>query len=220
MTELRVGSQECGCEQESHEPKFIVVTGGPGAGKTAVLEAAARTFCSHVAILPEAASIVFGGGFPRHTTDAGRRAAQRAIYHVQREVERLVLEEQQVAIGLCDRGTVDGVAYWPPGEESYWRAVDSTQEQEVTRYEAVIHLETPPLEGGYQRSALRIESAREAHRIGEGIAEAWTGHPNLHTVASTADFLTKVTAVLELVRADLPACCATHLVPGETTADD
>lgn len=135
-------------------------------------------------------------------------------------MERLVLEEQQVAIGLCDRGTVDGVAYWPPGEESYWHAVGSMQEREVGRYEAVIHLETPPLEGGYHKSALRIESAREARRIGDRIAEAWTRHSKFHTVASTADFLTKVTAVLELVRAELPACCATHLVPGETTADD
>jgi hypothetical protein len=58
----------------------VVITGGPGAGKTAVLELVARSFCPHVAILPEAATIVFGGGFPRHTTTVGLMAAQRAIY--------------------------------------------------------------------------------------------------------------------------------------------
>ena len=40
----------------------MVLTGGPGAGKTAVLEVVRRTFCEHVTVLPEAASILFMGG--------------------------------------------------------------------------------------------------------------------------------------------------------------
>lgn len=59
--------------------------GGPGAGKTALLELIRQSFCSHVKILPEAAGIVFGGGFPRESEPTCRRAAQRAIFHVQRE---------------------------------------------------------------------------------------------------------------------------------------
>jgi len=39
---------------------LVVLTGGPGAGKTAFLEIARRNFCEHIAVLPEAASIVFG----------------------------------------------------------------------------------------------------------------------------------------------------------------
>ena len=70
-----------------------MLTGGPGAGKTAVLELALRSLCKHVAVLPEAAAIVFGGGFPRRTSVPARKAAQRAIFHVQRESERLVLED-------------------------------------------------------------------------------------------------------------------------------
>lgn len=66
-TSLRVGSSPCNCRLPFHDARLVVVTGGPGAGKTAVLELAARSFCEHVAILPEAATIVFGGGFPRHT---------------------------------------------------------------------------------------------------------------------------------------------------------
>lgn len=214
MTTLRVGSQPCGCRLEGHEPKFIVLTGGPGAGKTAVLETAARSFCQHVAILPEAASIVFGGGFPRHSTGPGRRAAQRAIYRVQREVERLVLDERQVAIGLCDRGTVDGSAYWPPGRRSYWKELGTTLADEIARYEAVVHLEPPSRESGYQQGGLRLESAREARQIDARIAEAWNGHPKFVTVASRTDFLSKQMAVLELVRAELPRCCQSHPLPG------
>lgn len=39
--------------------KFVVLTGGPGAGKTAVLELAKRRFTRDTAFLPEAASLIF-----------------------------------------------------------------------------------------------------------------------------------------------------------------
>jgi nucleoside-triphosphatase THEP1 len=41
----------------------VVLTGGPGGGKTAVLELVQRTLCEHVKVLPEAAGMVFRGGF-------------------------------------------------------------------------------------------------------------------------------------------------------------
>ncbi len=55
----------CACESP-HQGKRIALTGGPGAGKTAVLELLRKYFCKHVRVLPEAASILFGGGFPRY----------------------------------------------------------------------------------------------------------------------------------------------------------
>ena len=58
----------------------MVITGGPGAGKTALLEVVRHHFCSHVAVLGESASILFGGGFPRRQSAPSRKAAQRAIY--------------------------------------------------------------------------------------------------------------------------------------------
>jgi hypothetical protein len=63
----------CNCTQ-SHTRKRVVLTGGPGAGKTAVLELARQYFCKHVLVLPEAAGILFGGGFPRR---ACRPSARR-----------------------------------------------------------------------------------------------------------------------------------------------
>jgi predicted ATPase len=60
-----------------HKRKTIVLTGGPGAGKTAVLERLVRQeFCAHIQVLPEAAGIVFGGGFPRAGSLEWRRSAQ------------------------------------------------------------------------------------------------------------------------------------------------
>ena len=198
----------CDCQSTQHPKRRVVLTGGPGAGKTAVLEIVRRHFCEHLAVLPESASIIFGGGFPRWPTDGGRRAAQRAIFHVQTELERLAEEEKSAAVTLCDRGTVDGAAYWPGSPESFFASVGTTQQEQLARYDAVIHLQTPPLDGGYNRSnPLRIESAAEAMQIDAVIAALWSAHPRRFVVASSDDFLDKAARALGLLREEVPACC-------------
>src|SRR5689334_202851 len=99
----------------ANDCRFIVLTGGPGAGKTAVMEAARQIFGQHISILPEAASIIYAGGFPRIASPQGIRAAQRAICRVQEELERFSLDLGHPSVALCDRGIVDGAAYWPAG---------------------------------------------------------------------------------------------------------
>jgi hypothetical protein len=170
----------------------------------------------HVGVLPEAAGVVFGGGFPRHNSEPGRRAAQRAIFHVQREAERLVVEEGRVAIGLCDRGTVDGLAYWSGGADSYWAEVGASLQQELSRYRAVIHMETPTADEGYNRdNPLRVESASDAAEIDRRIKAAWADHPRRLVVESAPDFIDKTALALRLIRAELPECCHVHRIPGE-----
>ena len=122
----------CECS-EIHERRRVVLTGGPGAGKTALLELIRQSFCSHVKVLPEAAGVVFGGGFPREDDPACRRAAQRAIFYVQRELEAAG-DSHNPAIVLCDRGTVDGLAYWPGPPEEFWSSLDTTLDEELGRY--------------------------------------------------------------------------------------
>lgn len=160
----------CTCH-EAHGRKRVVLTGGPGAGKTAVLELIRKSLCEHVRVLPESAGLVFGGGFPRLPDDAARRAAQRAIFYVQRELEAAA-DSQNPAVVLCDRGTVDGSAYWP-GPDTLWSSVGSTHAEQFARYDAVIHLRTPTADHGYDQSnPLRTESSagshsgRRAHRHG------------------------------------------------------
>lgn len=201
----------CTCEL-THPPRRVVLTGGPGAGKTATLALIRESFCRHVVLLPEAASVLFGGGFPRKGGLSARRAAQRAIFYTQRELEA-TCEPGEAAIILCDRGTVDGLAYWP-GPEGLWEAVGTTLEEQLDRYDAVIHLRTPPIEGGYDRSnPLRLESAAEAAAIDQAILNAWAAHPRRYIIAATPDFLTKAARVLDALREELPACCRRHVVP-------
>ena len=201
----------CEC-RDPHSQKRIVLTGGPGAGKTAVLELIRQHFCEHVHVLPESASVVFGGGFPRAKDGAVLRAAQRAIFYVQRELESAA-EADNPAIILCDRGTIDGAAYWP-GPEELWPGVGTTLEGQLQRYSAVIHLRPPSARTGYNHAnPLRVESASEAASVDERLIAAWSGHTRRFIVEPSPDFLTKARNVLELLRAELPQCCRHHVVP-------
>lgn len=200
------GTCECG---SPHPRRRVVLTGGPGAGKTAVLEVVRQSFCRHVRVLPESAGILFGGGFPREDSPESRRAAQRAIYYTQRELEAIADADGDV-ITLCDRGTVDGGAYWP-GPQDFWSAVGTTRAEQLGRYDAVIHLRTPSPAHGYNRvNPLRVESAAEASAIDERILAVWDGHPKRIVLEATPDFLTKASLALAAIAGELPACCGRH----------
>ena len=202
----------CECSAP-HERRRIVLTGGPGAGKTALLELIRQSFCSHVTVLPEAASIVFGGGFPRHSDAECQRAAQRAIYHVQRQLE-ITGDSHNAAIVLCDRGTLDGLAYWPGAPGDFWAPLGSDREQEMVRYDAVIHLRTPTAELGYNhQNPLRTETAARAAEVDDLILRAWDGHPRRWLIESSTDFLDKAARALDALRGELPECCRGHEVP-------
>lgn len=202
--------KHCEC-REPHERRRVVLTGGPGAGKTAILELIRQSFCEHVKILPESASIVFGGGFPRGEADLMRKAAQRAIFYVQRELEAAA-DAGNPAIVLCDRGTVDGDAYWPGGDD-LWASVGTTVEEQLRRYDAVIHLRTPTGADGYNhQNPLRVESAMEAAAIDARVARAWERHPRRFIVEASSEFLDKAARALELLRGELPECCRHHVV--------
>lgn len=205
---------DCACV-ETHPRRRVVLTGGPGAGKTAVLELVRRHFCHHVVVLPESASLLFSGGFPRNPQTGAQRAAQRAIFYVQRELERLYEAQPEPAIALCDRGTLDGLAYWPGEPEEFLAQVGTTKAEQLARYHTVLHLRTPLTGSGYDRlsNPLRIETAAEAEIIDARIAAAWDGHPHRIEIASTPDFIDKALAAIEILREELPPCCRGHHVP-------
>ena len=206
-------SPHCDC-RAIHQRKLIVLTGGPGAGKTAILELFRQTFCSHVKVLPEAAGILFAGGFPRGETPELLRAAQRAIFYVQRELEDLG-DDGNPAVVLCDRGTVDGAAYWP-GPADLWSSVGTTLEEQLARYEAVIHLRTPMADGGYNhRNPLRTESAASAAVIDARLAEIWAHHPRRFVVEPSADFFEKAARAIDILRGELPTCCLQRKFPDD-----
>jgi predicted ATPase len=186
----------------------IVVTGGPGGGKTTAVDLLRRELGERIVIVPEAATMLFGGGFPRRSEPSARRAAQRAIYHVQRNVEDVQTAAFPGRILLCDRGTVDGAAYWPDGEDGFFEAVGTTRADELARYDAVIFFESAAaggrhIEGG---NPVRVESLAQAASLDKTLFQLWSKHPRFFFVPNNHSFFRKITvglAAMESIIAQL-----------------
>ena len=187
-------------QSKKSNTRLIVLTGGPGGGKTAVLEMAKKSLNNKTVVLPESASIIFGGGFWRVPSLSARAAAQRAIFYIQRELENLVCDEDSWECGLCDRGTLDGLAYWPTDEDKFWEMSQTNLEKELSRYYAVIHMRTPDDLNGYNLiNSLRIENAEESKIIDDKIGLIWSKHPRYVEIHSTKNFLEKAEIALKYI---------------------
>ena len=172
----------------------IVLTGGPGGGKTTAADLFRREIGNRVVIVPEAATLLFQGGFPRSPDARAAQFAQTAIFQVQRN-----LEDVQAALFpgrtlLCDRGTVDGAAYWPGEAHHYFKAVGTTLEAELRRYDAVIFFETAAIagisiEGG---NPVRNESLKQAVKLDARLRALWSQHPRFVLVPNERSFFKKI----------------------------
>jgi hypothetical protein len=108
---------------------------------------------------------------------------------------------------LCDRGTLDGLAYWPGLPDEYFADLETTRERELARYASVIQLRPPSLEQGYRTNSVRYESPEQAAAIDARITDAWAGHRRHFIVESDANFLVKLRQTIELISSDVPDCC-------------
>jgi len=184
--------------------KRIVLTGGPGAGKTCISSKLATDAPQRYVRVAEAATQVYAALKTRwdRLDTAGRRLVQRKIYDLQR-----LQEEEAAAIAgdrtlLLDRGTIDGAAYWPDGPEDYWRELATDPAVEMARYDAVIWLESCAAIGlydGEQSNACRHEDEAAALELGRRLHELWSAHPRFHVVRAMSRLEDKVTAVRALI---------------------
>lgn len=194
----------------------LVLTGGPSGGKTTVAQSLAREYSNQVLMVPEAASILFGGGWPRRKTPMGVTHQQKAIFYVQREVEELLAEEHPDKLLVCDRGSLDGLAYWPDRTRpmDYIKSVGTTVQTEVDRYDWVIHLDTAPEASYDTTNPLRNESHDEALRLNDRIREAWSSHPQRFIIgtARSGHFSDKLRRALFIVEEILSGTTYSEIV--------
>jgi predicted ATPase len=177
----------------------IVLTGGPGGGKTTAADLYRREIGPDVVIVPEAATLLYTGGFPRCGNLEAHKATQRAIYHVQTNLEEAQAAQYNGRILLCDRGTVDSAVYWPGEPQKFFSHMSTTLEKEFLRYDAVIFFETAAVggisvEGG---NPMRIESVDEALIIDKKLKELWSKHPRFIFIPHQPSFIKKVNLGLE-----------------------
>ena len=171
-----------------------MLTGGPGGGKTTAGDLFRREIGERVVLVPEAATLLFSGGFPRVQEPPAVRAAQMAIFHLQRSLEDVQCARFPRRILLCDRGTPDGAAYWPGSPEEYFDALGTTLDAEMKRYDAVIFFESAAvggdsIEGG---NPIRNESIEQAVELDRKLRALWSRHPRFVLVPHNRSFFKKI----------------------------
>lgn len=173
----------------------IVLTGGPGGGKTTAADLFRREIGEKVVIVPETATMLFTGGFPRVGEPKARAATQQAIFHAQVALEDIQGALYPGRVLLCDRGTIDGKAFWP-GEapQGFFETLNTTLEEQLARYDAVIFFESAAvgdisIEGG---NPARTESNEQARRLDIALREVWSKHRQFHFIPHSTSFFAKL----------------------------
>lgn len=178
----------------------IVLTGGPGGGKTTAVDLFRREVGERVVVVPETATMLFAGGFPRADEAQARSATQRAIFHTQRALEDVQGALYPGRILLCDRGTIDGAAYWPQDAPTgFFDTLGTTLEDELARYDAVLFFESAAVgdiqvEGG---NPTRTEDNAEARRLDVRLRELWSKHHDFRFIPHSVSFFAKLQRGLE-----------------------
>jgi len=210
--------------QQREQRCRIVLSGGPGGGKTTAADLFRREIGARVVVVPESATLLFSGGFPRSAHPQATTAAQQAIFQVQRHLEDVQSVLYPDRILLCDRGTVDGAAYFPGTPDKFFSALGTTLEAELARYDGVIFFESAAvggmtIEGG---NPVRNETTEQAAALDTRLRELWMHHPRFVLVRHDASFFKKIALGLaELDRmvgahAGTPALRAERRRPGST----
>ena len=195
--------------------KKIVLTGGPCAGKSTALERLKKIFGERVMVVPEAATMLMAGGFPKPGRDLSwspewQRHLQNAVFPLQCTLEdacELAAREKGAEILICDRGLLDGAAYTPGGLPAFLETFGVDEGGAHGRYARVIHLESvavcnPALYGNIGNE-VRFETQEEAAALDAKTAATWQNHPNWQLVPGCCGIEVVLEAVIAAVAEEL-----------------
>lgn len=205
----------------------IVLTGGPGAGKTTALsylydKLSALGF--RVYKVPEVARTVLGAGIS-HLDFTDDLPLQAALLQGQVNIEstfnglakayqsRLPEEDTSKIVLLFDRGRMDVKAF---SSSKTWQTI--LHEQHLSEvdlrdepYDGIIHMVTAAIgaEDAYVNDDVRKETPAQSRDLDGKIRDAWTGHPHLIIVGNKDDGLDgkmkrTLSAVLRIVGYPVP----------------
>ena len=174
-------------------PNIIVLTGGPGGGKTTLINELLTTDTEGKRwfALPESALMLIQGGLDGyglyktgHTSQA--KKFQKAVVFLQIAHEDICSDVIESSIFLLShRGALDPLAFWLSNgwaEKDFFTFLNTSREELYKRYFAVIHLETAAIDAEkyYIRDAVthKRELSKKAAEIDQLCAYVWNRHHN------------------------------------------
>lgn len=176
------------------KPLQVVVTGGPGGGKTTALDLFRRELGEQIVVVPEAATLLFSGGVTRCDNEQAIKMVQKTIFQLQRNLEDIHKLQYPDRLLVCDRGSLDGLAYWPNSESDFFKQVNSSFDKEIARYDAVIFFESAAASGKdiSSNNPTRNESMAQAAKLDKKLQRIWSRHPHFYFVGSSESFVRKI----------------------------
>ncbi|MCF7501429.1 AAA family ATPase [Pseudoalteromonas sp. L1] len=182
--------------------KRIVLTGGPGGGKTTAIDLLRREFSNQIVVVPESATMLFSGGIERNDSPSLIKAQQQAIYNLQKHLEHIQRTKHPDRLMLCDRGSLDGLAYWPDNPDEFFKYLNTDLNTELAQYDAVIFFETAAKSGQsiHSNNPVRNESDNQAIILDDKLQAVWSQHPNFNLVKSSESFIQKVMFGIDTIR--------------------
>jgi predicted ATPase len=197
--------------------KTLLLTGGPLGGKSTVLGALSPD--PMILVRKEAATTILEHGFH----EVGERLGfnddwKRLVQPIINQLNQSTLDAYKLLDGperllVCDRGELDGVAYYPGGMGAYLNDFNLHRLNIFALYDTVIHLETlaahdPAL---YERlcktNAVRYDTVTEAVERDRLIREAYGKHPLYQFVPAWWPLTDKIALVRRI---------AEHLIEKDT----
>lgn len=184
----------------------IILTGGPGSGKTTIMEIAQHKLGARLHLVPEVATIIISQvGVKPPQDEVGLNLFQQHLYEIQHEFEELsrleAIASRKQAV-LHDRGKLDAGAYIEGGTLGLQRLCRTDYSVEIARAPIVIQLDVPP-RGIYDKirgnNAARFESHEEAMDLDDAITSAYSKHPGFHLVSGCQTMERKIEKTLNII---------------------
>lgn len=180
----------------------IVITGGPGGGKTTALDLFRRELLGEVVVVPESATAIFESGVKRSEDFEVIKLVQKTIFDYQKNIESIYEVQNSSKVLLCDRGSLDGLAYWPNSDDSFFEMTNTSFERELKNYDAVIFFETAAKMGGdiSTNNPYRNESNEKSIELDHKLRKIWEKHPEFYLVKSEDSFVGKIMRGIDVIK--------------------
>ena len=189
-------------EKRGEKLTRIVLAGPPCSGKSSAIERLRAAAKPGLLLVPEIASFIMAGGFPppREGHPEEVRVFQRVIPPLQRGLETmLALQNPEADCMVCDRASLDCVAYWPDGESDFFKAAGLDLEEELRFYHWVVFMGMVGAEEYGKGNLFRFHSFREAKEIGAKQRAVWSRHPRFIEIPSLESPDQKISLAVEAI---------------------